>query len=141
VTSTPYPFEHFKGDNPPKLSLTIQASKRNPACTPCGNLSNTSRYLISQLCALSATAVLHLSTLVDKFKASTNLHTPCTTYVLHLHFYWNENNGISPELSEINSEPCQRTPCRRFTALLAGTSLSGRETIETNSSLSNFHLT
>ena len=41
------------------------------------------------------------STLVDNFKALTILRTPLTAFVLHLHFCWNENNDISPELSEI----------------------------------------
>jgi hypothetical protein len=35
--------------------------------------------------------------------------------VLHLHFCWNENNSIPPELSEINSNPVN--------ALLADVSL------------------
>jgi hypothetical protein len=54
--------------------------------------------------------------------------------MLHLHFYWNENNNILPELSEIKSEPLSMhslwtlhcTPYRNF-------SHSARETIETHS--------
>jgi hypothetical protein len=59
--------------------------------------------------------------------------------VLHLYFCWNENNGIPPEFSEIKLRTL-------VNALLADVSLhslqelslSGRETIETHSSLSDF---
>jgi hypothetical protein len=120
--------------------LQTQVSKRVPARTPCGRLSNTSKYLILSTLCTSATTVLQLSPWLISSKLSTSLRTPCTASVLHLHFCWNENNGIPPELSEINSEPLSThslrtfhcTPCRNF-------SHSGRETIETHSlSLSDF---
>jgi hypothetical protein len=34
--------------------------------------------------------------------------------VLILHFYENENSVIPPELAEMNSDFCQRTPCGQF---------------------------
>jgi hypothetical protein len=52
----------------------------------------------------------------------------------------NENNGIPPELSEINFESCQRTPCGHFHCTPCRNFFySGREIIETHSlSLSVF---
>jgi hypothetical protein len=110
----------FKGVDPSELSLANLSLKRTPARTPCGDLSNTSKYLILQLCAPSTTTVPFFSTLFDKFKASNSLHTPCTAFVLHLHFCWNENNSISLEISEIKL-------ITLFNALLVGTSLTQEE--------------
>jgi hypothetical protein len=40
--------------------------------------------------------------------------------VLHLHFSWYENNGISPEISEIKLRPSSTHTLQMFTALLEG---------------------
>jgi hypothetical protein len=55
--------------------------------------------------------------------------------VPHLHFCGNENNGIPPELSEINSEPVNAL-LADFTALLAGTSHSEEKQLKLISLLS-----
>jgi hypothetical protein len=81
--------------------LQTQTSKRVPSRTTSGKLSNTPRYLIFRLCALSATTVLQLSPWLISSKISTSLHTPCMDFVLHLHFYWNKNNSIPHEIFEI----------------------------------------
>jgi hypothetical protein len=51
---------------------------------------------------------------VANSETSLGLRTPCTAPVLNLHFCENENNVISPELAEMNSDFCQRTPCGQF---------------------------
>jgi hypothetical protein len=59
--------------------------------------------------------------------------------VLHLHFCWNENNGIPPELSEIKLRTFVNAHLADVPLHSLQELLSGRETIETHSlSLSDF---
>jgi hypothetical protein len=102
--------------------LQTQTTKRVPAHTPCGKISNTPGYLIFRLCALSATTVLQLSPWLITSKISTSLRTPCMDFVLRLPFCWNENNGIPPELSEIKLRTLVNAHLVDIsTALLVGT--------------------
>jgi hypothetical protein len=50
-------------------------------------------------------------------------------YVLHLHFFWNEDNGIPPELYEIKLKTLVNTHLADASLHSLQELLSGRETI------------
>jgi hypothetical protein len=107
-----------------RLSLFITSSSLRmiPVRTPCGNYSNTPKYLNLLNMCNSATVVFNHSSLVYKSEVSASLRTPCMSPVLDLHFYQNENNGIPPKLFRdelwtlVNAHLVDV-----FTALIAGT--------------------
>jgi len=107
-----------------RLSLFITSSSLRmiPVRTPCGNYSNTPKYLNLLNMCNSATVVFNHSSLVYNFEVSASLRTPCMSPVLDLHFYQNENNGIPPKLFRdelwtlVNAHLVDV-----FTALIAGT--------------------
>jgi hypothetical protein len=67
-----------------------------------------------RLCTLPVTTVFQQFHSGCNSKTSLSLRTPCMAPVLNLHFCENENNVIPPELAEMNSHFCQRTPCGQF---------------------------
>jgi hypothetical protein len=100
------------------LSLIEKSSSplgKVPARTPCGNSSNTSKYLnlFDSAHSLRQQSFNNFSQVANT-ETSLGLRTPCMSPVLNLHFCENENNVISPDLAETNSDFCQRTPCGQF---------------------------
>jgi hypothetical protein len=100
------------------LSLIEKSSSplgKIPARTPCGNSSNTSKYLnlFDSAHSLRQQSFNNFPQVANS-ETSLGLRTPCTAPVLNLHFCENENNVIPPELAEMNSDFCQRTPCGQF---------------------------
>jgi len=132
------PFEHFKGVILPELSLVTSSSPKGSLLTLlAANLQITTSYLSLWPCALFATEIFQSSFWIYKIQGLNWPTHSLHNFVLHLHFSWYENNGISSELSEIKLSPLQRTPCG--CSLHSLQEFSGRETIETHSSpLSDF---
>jgi hypothetical protein len=100
------------------LSLIEKSSSplgKIPMRTPCGNSSNTSKYLnlfdsvhpLRQQSFNNFTQVENSETLLGPC-------SPCMAPVLNFHFYENENNVLPPELAETNSDFCECTPCQQF---------------------------
>jgi hypothetical protein len=118
---SPSPFEHFKGVIIHELSLVNSSfPKGSLLALLTENLQITYSYLSLRPCALFATEISQSYFWIYKIQGfNWPVHTLHGS-MLHLHFSWYENNGISPEIFEIKHRPSSTHTLRTFTALLVG---------------------
>jgi hypothetical protein len=138
-----------RGDFNPRISfelpstlsfqiLTLAGNSRilrNPAHTPCDFHNKLWLYKHSNSAHSLRQKFFNLLLGLEEFKTIFSLHTPCMA-LCYTRTSMGISNDISPKLSEINSKPCQRTPCGLSLHFLQ--EFSGRETIETHTLLTNF---
>ena len=116
----PSPFEHSKGVILPEISLVNSSSPKGYLLALlAANLQITSSYLSLRSRALFATEISQYSFWIYKIQGfNWPMHTLHGS-LLHLHFSWYENDGISHEIFEIKHRPSSTHTLQTFTALLA----------------------
>jgi hypothetical protein len=104
-------FDNCEDPIPPELSPTLSLKEDSRTHSLWRILQLLQRIEVLRLCALPAAVVLQQFLRFTNSKTLLSLRTPCMAPVPNLHSCENEKRVISPELAEMNSDLCQRTPC------------------------------